>query len=65
MVLSAEIINLTGDKKNYTIKVPAHMMDDIVRPLWHKRVIASVQVRPKGRGESRTLVHCDEIADEQ
>lgn len=51
---------LTDDGKQYQVKVPSHMMDDIVRPLWHKRVIASVEIKPKGRGESRTLVHCDE-----
>lgn len=54
----------TDDGKTFSIKVPAHMMDDIVRPLWHKRVIASVQLRPKGRGESRLLVHCDEASNE-
>jgi hypothetical protein len=55
---------LTDEGKTYSVKVPTHMMDDIVRPLWHKRVVASVQVMPKGRGESRTLVHCDEAADD-
>lgn len=51
------------DGKTIEVKVPAHMMDDIVRPLWHKQVVASVEVRPKGRGESRLLVHCDEKVD--
>lgn len=55
---------LTDDGKKFSVKVPTHMMDDIVRPLWHKRVVASVQVRPKGRGESRLLVHCDEAIDQ-
>jgi len=54
---------LTDEGRTYDVKVPTHMMDDIVRPLWHKRIIASVQVKPKGRGESRTLVHCDEAPE--
>lgn len=54
---------LADDGKRYEVKVPTHMMDDIVRPLWHKRVVATVQVTPKGRGQSSLLIHCDEATD--
>ena len=57
-----EVVGLVTDEgKQYEIRVPEHMMDDIVRPLWHRRVRATVNVRPKGRGESREMVHCDPI----
>jgi hypothetical protein len=65
LTLGSETVGiLTDEGKTRTVKVPTHMMDDIVRPLWHKRVVASVRVMPRGRGERLTLVHCDQVVDD-
>lgn len=62
LAMGREVVGIvTGEGKEYHIRVPEHMMDDIVRPLWHRRVRATVNVRPKGRGEFREMVHCDPI----